>query len=191
MSDLSIPDIVAAVQADIQARGFPTTTVFYGDWKASKHNGANQVIFGLRGFELTDPLGPGPYFQDPVAKTSQARALYTRVQACQVWVHAAPPVPEGDQFRAEKCQVATCALLHAVIAALWRLATGSLSIGTGEWPRPEKQQFVYGALATFIAKFSIPVLDDSFAFVNPNASASTGTAYLVVGGNHYQASKTP
>lgn len=191
MSDLSIPDIVAAVQADIQARGFPTTKVLYGDWKASEHKGANHVIFGLRGFDISDPLGPGPYFQDPVTKLSQARSLYSRIQACQVWVHAAPPVPDTDPLRAEKSQVATCALLHAVLAALWRLATGSLSVEKGEWPRPEKQQFVYGALATFIAKFSIPVLDDSLTFVNPDTAGSSSTAYLVVGGNSYRASKTP
>jgi hypothetical protein len=191
MSDLSIPDLVIAVQADIAARGYAATKVLFGDWNASKHKDADYVIFGLGGFEFSDPLGPGPYFQDPVAMTSQARALYSRVQTCRVWVTAAPPVPAPDPLRAEKSQVATAALLHAVTTALWRAATGSLEQGPGEWPRPEQQQFVYGSLATFTFKLWIPVLDDAMQFLTPNAAASTTTTYLTIGGTNYQASKSP
>lgn len=191
MSELCIPDVAAAVQADIQARGYHTTKVLYGNWQPAKHTGANHVVIGLGDFEFLDPLGPGPYFQDPVGKPSQARAIYSRVQSCPVWVYAAPPVPASDPLRAEKSQVATTALLHAVAAALWRAATGSLSLESGEWPHPESQQFVYGALATFVAKLWIPVLDDSKLFVQPNAAASSSTTYASVGGVKYQVAKTP
>jgi hypothetical protein len=191
VSDLCIPDVVVAVQADIQAHGFPTTKVLYGDWQPAKHTGANHVIFGLGDFEFLDPLGPGPYFQDPVAKPSQARAIYSRVQACPVWVYAAPPVPQTDPKRAEKSQVATTALLHATVAALWRAATGSLSFEKGAWPHPESQQFVYGSLATFVAKLWIPVLDAAAPFVQPNVAASSSETYTVVGGIQYRVAKTP
>lgn len=190
MSDLSIPDLAAAVQADLQARGYPTTKALYGDWKPALHTAANHVIFGLREFELLDPLGPGPYIQDPQV-ASQARAIYSRVQSVQVWVHAAPPVDQRDPLRAEKSQVATAALLHATVAAIWRNAVGSLSIEKGEWPRPESQQFFYGALCTFVLKLWIPVLDDSMQFVIPNAASSSGITNLVVNGVSYQAAKTP
>lgn len=191
MSDLCIPDVVAAVQADIQARGYTTTKVLYGDWQPAKHTGANHVVFGLGSFEFLDPLGPGPYFQDPVARNSQARAIYSRVQSCPVWVYAAPPVDQKDPLRAEKSQVATTALLHATVAALWRAATGSLSLEKGEWPHPEAQQFVYGALCTFVAKLWIPVLDDAKLFVQADAAASKKETFSVVGGVSYRVAKTP
>jgi hypothetical protein len=193
MSALSIPDLVAAVQVDLAARGYTATKVVFGDWEATKHKGADYVIFGLRGFEFEAPNGqaPGPYFQDPIAMTSQARALYSRVQACQCWVTAAPSVDAKDPLRAEKSQVATAALLHAVTAALWRAATGSLDMGPGEWPKPEQQQFLYGSLATFTFKLWVPVLDDAMQFITPNAAASTTTTYLAIGGANYQAAKTP
>jgi hypothetical protein len=191
MSELSIPGIVDAIREDLSTRGYQTVEFLYGDWKESLNNGAGRVVFGLGSFDFTDPLGPGQYPQDTNPIPTQARSLFTRVQACPIWIHAVPTCEQDDPLYAEKCQVATCQLLHAVAAALYRTATGSLSIGQGTWPKPERQEFVYGSLAMFVAKFDIPVLDDSYVFATPAADLSSKTAYFVIGGQSYEASQTP
>lgn len=190
---LSIPEIVAAVAADFAARGI-TAEVLFGSWKPQLHNGANRVILGLADFASAPPgppNAPGVPFVDTPNDTRGARSLFTRVQSVKVWVHAKPPADEKDAKRSEKAQEATAKLLHATLAAMYRYAHGSFGWGGGQWPSPEKQEFLYGSLATFVAQFHIPVLDDEHQAVTPDAAGSTTETSVVFPGGEEQDAMTP
>ncbi len=158
---LSIPDLVVDVRAQFAARSIAASVVF-GDWNVQRHNAADHVIFGLGKFKGAPP---GPHFAPgalPIGDGTAARALYCRLQVVPVWVHAAPPSLQSTPDRAEQAQQATALLLHQTLAAIWRYI-GAPAPWEGEWPRPAKQEFLFGSLATVAITLPIPVLDDAMA----------------------------
>jgi len=187
----SIGDVVAAVKADFQARGI-TATVEFGSWKVPMAKAANKVIFGLGSFSFEPPGPPNAPgvlpIDDPV--TQAARSLMTRVQYVPVLVHG--PAPDArDENRSEKAQAATDLLLQQTLAALYRYAHGSFGWGNGQWVQPENQDFLYGAVATFEAQFSIPVLDDPMPVIGVDIEGSTAQTYAVFPSGEVLVSETP
>lgn len=155
---LSIPDLVAGVRAQFAERSISASVVF-GDWNVQRHNAADHVIFGLGDFTGAPP---GPHYAPgalPLGDGTAARALYARLQVVTLWVHAAPPSLQSTPDRAELAQQATATLLHQTLAAVWR-HIGAPAPWKGAWPRPAKQEFLYGSLATVQITLPIPVLDD-------------------------------
>lgn len=172
---LSIPQIVAGVAADFQARGI-TAPVSFGTFNVSKHKSATQVIVGLDAFDFQAPGPPNAPGPQTINATHAARSLFSRVQTVKVWVYAAPdPNPKAPN-RTEIAQQNAAALLHNAVAALYRLAHGSyaLGVGAGEWPDSDRVEgIMYGSLAIFKAQFWIPVLDDPLPLVMPDPVNTT------------------
>jgi hypothetical protein len=188
---LSIPEIVEAVSADLAARGV-TATVQFGGWKVTYLTGGNRVVFSLEDFEADgpgEPNAPGVQYITP-DNTTGARALFTRVQSVKVWVHGAAP-DARDPKRSENAEKATAALLHVTLGAIYRVAHGSFGWGAGKWPSDGRQDFVHGSLATFIAQFSIPVLDDEMQGIQPDGEGSTSTMVAELAAGDVTDSVTP
>jgi hypothetical protein len=189
---LSIPDILDALREDFAARDITAETLF-GGWKAAYLNGGNRVVFGMGDFQADAPgpaNAPGLQFTDDPTNAVAARSLFTRVQSVNVWVHAAPPDPR-DPKRSENAQKRTAELLHATLAGLYRWAHGSFAWGSGRWLNDQEQDFVYGSLVTFVAQFSIPVLDDVHEAILPDADASTSETLLSLESGEFVVSVTP
>jgi hypothetical protein len=172
---LSIPDLVAGVREQFAVRSISASVIF-GDWNVQRHNAADHVIFGLAKFKGAPP---GPHFAPgalPLGDGTAARALYARLQVVPLWVHAAPPALQSTPDRAEQAQQATALLLHQTLAAIWRYI-GAPAVWEGDWPRPAKQEFLYGSLATVQITLPIPVLDDAMALATMGEITTTGPVF--------------
>lgn len=172
---LSIPDLVAGVRAQFAERSIQAAVVF-GDWNVQRHNAADHVIFGLGDFTGAPP---GPHYAPgalPLGDGTAARALYARLQVVTLWVHAAPPALQSTHDRAELAQQATATLLHQTLAAVWR-HIGAPAPWKGTWPKPAKQEFLYGSLATVALTLPIPVLDDAMQLATMGEITTTGPVF--------------
>lgn len=170
---LSIPNLVAAVRDDFAERSI-TASVVFGDWNVQRHNAADHVIFGLAKFKGAPP---GPHYAPgalPIGDGTAARALYCRLQNVTLWVHAAPPSLQSTPDRSELAQQATALLLHQTIAAVRRYMSAPFP-WEGDWPRPAKQEFLYGSLATAVLTLPIPVLDDALTLSTMDEITGTPT----------------
>lgn len=189
----SIPELVELIQADFTARSLDVVAEF-GDWKVATIKGAGRVVFGVSTFNIGPPDGqraPGVAIIPGSDPPMGARSLMTRIQTCPVWVHAKGPDDPKTPKRAELTQRAAADLLHATLAALYRVAHGSLGMGdsmgvtNGTWLRPASQEFTYGSLVTFAVEFCIPVLDDPMPYLELDpAQARTQTIALLGDGEH-------
>jgi hypothetical protein len=189
---LSIPEILDALRADFTERDITAETLF-GGWKADYLNGGNRVVFGLSDFQSEPPglvNAPGLRFTDDPANAAAARSLFTRVQSVNVWVHATPP-DARDPKRSENAQRRTAELLHATLAGLYRWAHGSFAWGSGKWLNDGEQDFVYGSLVTFVAQFSIPVLDDALQAIHVDVDGSSSETLISLDNGDIVVSVTP
>lgn len=179
---LSVPEIADLVAQDFAARSI-TAKVIYGSFEVTKHNDGNHVVIGLAdpdGAFTIEPPGlpnaPGghPYTAGPNGLV--ACAIASRAQVCTAWVHQPPnPNPKAPK-RLEGAQHATASLVDSTVAALWRIANGSILFGAGKWPGGGRVPGVlYGSLSMFNFTLFIPILDDANVEVFPAGAAMTTT----------------
>jgi hypothetical protein len=160
----AIDDLAAAVAA-IFAEWRVTAKVLIGNWKQHEHSNGDRVILGLGKFTGDAPrehYAPGAWItvndQGDVARATDARH-----QDVLVWVHGAAPASMKEPERSREAERVAGALLDRTIAAMRRAHGGLFTWGNGDWPGADGQPYKHGALATFVARFRIPIFDEALA----------------------------
>lgn len=168
----SVRNLITEIQADFEPRGV-TAEVLFGTWNVAQHAGANRVIIGLGGGELNytgsksiDRNTAGFGGVRPLENGTQAAStLAFHLQTLRVWCHgiadegtALEDIPSFNHDRTQE-------LMHATVAAMYRACGGSGSLGLGsiEWPEEESGDVTYGSLVTFECQLAVPVLSDKWA----------------------------
>jgi hypothetical protein len=158
---LSVDWLAEQVKADFQARGI-VAEVLYGTEKDVHAKPGPRVIIGLDpNFEIGPPAGPNaPGVKTLPGGTEGARSLMSRLQG--VFVSVKTPPPDGSTGNPERSKLAhqlCAALLHETLAAIYRVAHGSVSFGSAQWQGVETADFQYPAHVKFRCVLAIPVLD--------------------------------
>lgn len=167
----SVRNLVTEIKADFEARGV-TAEVVFGTWNVAQHAGANRVVIGLGPFKLSykgaefidkNPSGFGGVRILP-GNTQAASAIMMHIQNLKVYCHgiadegtALEDIPAINHDRTQE-------LMHATVAALWRVCggPGAFGIESGEWLQEESGDVVFGACAVFDCAIAVPVLGDKW-----------------------------
>ncbi|KYG11413.1 hypothetical protein BE21_57525 [Sorangium cellulosum] len=161
---LTVDWLADRVREDFTARGVEAEVV-YGSEKDVRNTASRRVAIGLdTSFTLSDPEGPqtpGPFVHEGEGDDEDivARSIATRFQSVTAWIRGFPDQSAAPSDRALSAHTDAARLLHSTVAALYRVAHGSIRLGGGEWVRPERSEFEYGSLVLLTLEIGIPVLD--------------------------------
>ncbi|MGK3961325.1 hypothetical protein WMF01_12160 [Sorangium sp. So ce1667] len=159
---LTVDWLADRVREDFEAHGV-VADVVYGSDKDVRNVASRRVAIGLdAGFTLSEPEGPqtpGPFVHEDEDEDIVARSIATRFQSVTAWIRGFPDPSTAPSDRALSAQTDAARLLHSTVAALYRVAHGSIRLGGGEWVRPERSEFEFGSLVLLNLEIGIPVLD--------------------------------
>jgi len=179
---LTVEDIAERVRDDMVARGIVAAeSVLYGDMEVPRQAVAPKVATTPQAPKIVFRLAPGridvgdggpPRFPGGgydvqiggVGPVTNHRSLYTVTDWGTVRIHATSGVLRGDGT-AVASQRIVAMLRQAVLAALYRVAHGSLIMGGGSWLQPEQMEFKYGAAMELLFGVQVPVLDDGYQYI--------------------------
>lgn len=169
---LTAEELCNRVRDDLVARGVCNAQdVVYGDWEPPRKDRVKptvrpRIVFGLgTGNFSIQEAGPqefpgGAYnYTLGGPEIYNARSVWTVQDFVTITIDAATEIQRSDNA-ALTAQRATIILRNQVLAALYRVAHGSIIPGSGQWIDPQNAEFKYGSRLQFQVAIQIPILDD-------------------------------
>lgn len=174
---LTAEELCNLVREDLVERNvLSVEEVVYGDWQIPRQGKINpiksRVVFSLGSgnFSINEagpqnfPGGAYDYVLGSPAPVFNARSLWTIKDSVLITVEGTSEPQRGDNS-ALLAQRKIIALRNLVLAAIYRVAHGSVTPTNGQWIQPQSNEFTFGSRLQFEVLIDVPVLDDASMYL--------------------------